>query len=81
MLRGLTAAYADVGDMFLFKGNATGLDASGLVLDLVLALGAAAPHCADEARLVLGDVKKFFPSRRVGRAALEATDDIIAFLF
>ena len=61
MLRGLAAAYADVGDMLLFKGDATRLDAAGLVLDLILALGAAAPHCANEARLVLCDVKEFLP--------------------
>ena len=58
MLCRLTAAYANVADLILFEGDATGLNAAGFVLDLVLALGVAAPHSADKAGLLLCDLKE-----------------------
>ena len=58
MLRGLAAAYAYVRDLFLFKGDATGLYSARVLLYLVLALAVAAPHSADKAGLGGSDLKK-----------------------
>ena len=57
VLRRLAAANADVRKVVFNERDAPRLDPSGLVLDLVLAGDVAAPHGADIAGLVRGDIE------------------------
>ena len=58
VLGGLAAADAHVGELLFLEGDAPGLNAAGLLLDLVLAGAVAALHGFDKAGVVLGDVQE-----------------------
>ena len=65
MLCGLTTASANVGELFLVEGDATGLNTARNVLDLILALNLAAPHSFDVTGLVFCNfINGFFHSRQ-----------------
>ena len=64
MLCRLAAANANIREMLFLKRNATGLHATGRVLQLVLARAVAAPHSLDEAGLVLRNVEELLIRRR-----------------
>ena len=65
------AADAGVADRLADKRDAAALDAARFFLELVFARFVAAPHTADEARLVLGDIQEFFVVVRVVRFLME----------
>lgn len=49
MLGRLATAYADITEVFLVKGDATGFNSACIVFDFVLAFAITAPHSTDEA--------------------------------
>ena len=59
MLSRLAAAYAGIGNVFLYERNATGLNATGKLLECILTLALAAPHSLDKSGIVLSNVKEF----------------------
>ena len=64
MLGGLAAAYAGICEVLLLKRNAAALYTACFVLELILAGGISAPHCFDEARVVLRGVDEFLVGSR-----------------
>ena len=65
VLCGFSATDTGVSDMFLVKRNATGLNASRDVLQLILASRIATPHSAYESGLICRYVKEFLLAGRV----------------
>ena len=63
-MRRLSTADALVADRLFVKGNAAGLD-TGLVLDLILTGFVAAPHRANKAGFLVGDLNELVPVMRV----------------
>ena len=59
MLCRLAAADTGICEVVLHKGNATGFDTAGNVLEFFLTSRFATPHCFDVAFLVCGDIEEF----------------------